>query len=173
MIGTTIFDLFSHCSPPAIVGGVIAVRVNPIQSKSIGTLAHILKEIGERVSPTVTNRNATTAIVFVCNVVGIIAARFHHRPRRIRGRRGMLATGTAMLSNSLHLEATATALCSGIKRTGSNNDNLATRALTRPHNFCALVGSAFDNSEATKDLLSKIDMFSHAHSITRMANNVE
>ena len=116
--------LFSR-GPTAVAGFVVAVLIGPTVNGVVfaGTLAHVGKEVVKRVSPTVANYNATSAIAVVSNVIGIVTPGTHSIPSVVRSSGSPVATMTMScrpLSRNIFLNATAR-LSVSINEIAANN----------------------------------------------------
>ena len=76
--------LLAHCCPAAVSGFVIAVAVFAINGGCFaGALAHIGKEVLERVPPAVANSDSATAVIVPISLSGNIATSNHIVPNAI------------------------------------------------------------------------------------------
>lgn len=71
--------LLRDCRPTAILRRVRSVIIDTVYRAPIGAIAHIGKEVGERLSPSVADGNATRPVPLVGLVTGAVASRNHLR----------------------------------------------------------------------------------------------
>lgn len=80
----TIPRLFNRCCPLAILWLVVSIVVNSVNLVLFArSLPHIFKEVFERVSPSVANSYAATAIAIVTTPVFVVASTDHITPKPV------------------------------------------------------------------------------------------
>lgn len=80
---SSVLSLLRQCGPTAILGLVVAIWVDPIQSHSFWSRPHVSQEGDEAVAPFLADGDPAPAVVFIASHGRIFTARDHRRPRTV------------------------------------------------------------------------------------------
>lgn len=153
---TSIPSLRNSISPTAILGLVIAIVIDSVQTSIRWSQTHIFQKHAKVISPFRTNRNPPTPIAIPFVMVGIRAALNHLRPAFVFAC-SFLSKVMAMLKVVFFLHTTA-AFC-GLRRIfphhkfGTNNFFSATIASAQPQSSPRIIYSF--NSRESVELLTR------------------
>jgi hypothetical protein len=133
----------------------VTVIVDSVKRMGIRwTPAHIVKEIRERLQPTVTDRNASTAVAAESRIIGIKAAVFHQRPTIVFDGRSLAVLGGAFLNQFSHH---ATAGTRGASAEAPQDDRSHCSAVASTNSVALFISNGLmEHEKSTEALTSRI-----------------
>jgi hypothetical protein len=162
---TCISQLFFLGLPATVARLIVAVVVETTERMMRRTLAHIGHECLEAILPTVTHRNATSAVVSIIHRIRIKTPRLRCAPRTILTAKG-LAVCQMQGSGKFVIETAAAASISGSQGIASNNALVAAITPAHPSGTpTAIAGSvaAFDDCQSVESLTGQVSKFAPRH----------
>ena len=76
-----VLRLFLRSRPSTVLLAVVPIIINSVYGSTLRAFPHIPKEILERITPLIADRNIASAPILKPNSIGIIASLFHSSPR--------------------------------------------------------------------------------------------
>lgn len=167
---TGILRLFQLRGPSAIVFFVVAVAILPVDcSFSKRLRSHVLKEVDERIKPSLTYCDPTTAVDFIVRSFWVVASSLHLLPRRVFRR--FLSSATCAFRVCAMAAARNCAFLSEVRP--GNDSCVAALALTQPvsqfvSNFGKMDHSqlAINISRLVFDAGRQLDRITRRHDLT-------
>jgi len=161
-IAAPVVGLNSVGGPSTVFGRVVAIVIDAVNAVLWGRLVpHVGKECLEGMPPLWTNNNASSTVVGVFWLSGVIATANQPRPTIIFSA-ACLPVSFKSFAGILIFKAATRNNAAVTKMFASNNMSVATRAAAIPANSSTSLGCrAADNDEATKSLTSKVYKIRH------------
>lgn len=165
-VTSRIVHLLSPRRPPAVVWSVGTTVVDAVQRISGRPRPHIGEECLERVTPSLTDDDATATIIRIDSALGIRAAVIHRAPdHRFCGSGSSVSA--VQISDLLVSDATTANLSARSKIASRHDRRLATTALADPFPRVASSGRQSDDIQTAKYLTTQIDdLVAHSRSIS-------
>ncbi len=160
-ICSRIIGLLSTGSPTTILKRVIPIGINTINGFPFWSFPHVTEEILKRLPPPRADTNPTTAVVWICIIIGVFAAFYHLLPKFIYWCVGH-AVRCAVNCCALFSKASTRLRLAAAKAASADNRQCFAAAQAFPVSLAVTVHvRKFLYHKTTKRLVEKIKTWGH------------